>query len=63
MNNTVEMTKALHYKLRMLVIRLAGPDSVYCDNEAVYKNFLLLSQYFKKASFGIVSSLQIICRL
>lgn len=34
----VEMIIVLRYKLRMFGIRITGPASVYCDNEAVFKN-------------------------
>ena len=38
MKKEVEMTQALCYKLIMFGTRLTGTTSVYCDNEAVYKN-------------------------
>ena len=38
MKHTVEMNQDLYYKLRMFGIILTGPASVYCDNEAAYKN-------------------------
>ena len=38
MRTAVEMVKALRYKLRMFGIPIDGPASVFCDNEAVYKN-------------------------
>ena len=38
MKKSVEMTQVLRYKLRFSGIRLTGPASVYCDNEAAYKN-------------------------
>ena len=38
MRTAVEMIKALRYKLRMFGIPIDGPASVFCDNEAVYKN-------------------------
>ena len=33
-----EMVKSLRYKPRMFGILVEGPASVFCDNEAVYKN-------------------------
>lgn len=38
MKQAIELIKALRYKLRMFGIPIEGPASVYCDNEAVYKN-------------------------
>ena len=38
MNQAVELTQALCYKLRMFSIILIGPGSVYFDNYAVYNN-------------------------
>ena len=38
MKQAVELVKALRYKLRMFGVPIDGPASVYCDNEAVYKN-------------------------
>lgn len=38
MKQAVELVKALRYKLRMFGVPLEGPASMYCDNEAVYKN-------------------------
>ena len=34
----VETLRGLRYKLRMFGIPIEGPASMYCDNEAVYKN-------------------------
>ena len=38
LKQAVEMIQGLRYKLRMFGVPLDGPASVYCDNEAVYKN-------------------------
>ena len=38
MRQAVELIQALRFKLRMFGIPLDGPASMYCDNEAVYKN-------------------------
>ena len=41
MKTAVELTEALRYKLRMFGVPIDGPTSVFCDNEAVYKNTVL----------------------
>ena len=38
MKTAVEMIEALRYKLRMFGVLLDGPASIFCDNEAVFKN-------------------------
>lgn len=38
MSTALEMIKTLRCNLRIVVIPLDGPTSVFCDNEAVYKN-------------------------
>ena len=49
----VEMVKALRYKLRMFGIPMGGPASVFCDNEAVYKNTVLPESTLKKKHHSI----------
>jgi len=49
----VEMVKALSYKLRMFGIPMGGPASVFCDNEAVYKNTVLPESTLKKKHYSI----------
>jgi hypothetical protein len=34
----INMIEGLHYKLWMMGILLAGPTSIFCDNESVVKN-------------------------
>ena len=48
MKQAVNMTQALCCKLRMFCIRLTGPASVYCDNEALYKNVSISESVLKK---------------
>ena len=43
-----ELMISLRYKLRMFGIPIAGPASVFCDNEAVYKNVSFASSTLKK---------------
>lgn len=38
MKQAIELVKGLRYKIRMFGIPIDGPASVYCNNEAVYKN-------------------------
>jgi hypothetical protein len=49
----VELVKALRYKLRMFGIPIEGPASMYCDNEAVYKNVAIPSSILNKKMHGI----------
>ena len=42
MRVTFEMVKALCYKLCIFGVPIDGPASIFCDNEAVYKNIFLL---------------------
>ena len=51
--HAVEMIKGLRYKLRMFGIPIEGPASMYCDNEAVYKNISIPSSVLNKKMHGI----------
>ena len=53
MRVAVEMVKSLRYKLRMFGVPIEGPASVYCDNEAVYKNTVLPESVLKKKHHSI----------
>ena len=53
MRVAVEMIRALRYKLRMFGIPIEGPASVFCDNEAVYKNTVLPESTLKKKHHSI----------
>ena len=48
MKQAVELVKALRYKLRMFGVPLEGPASMYCDNEAVYKNVSMPASVLNK---------------
>ena len=48
MRQAVELVQALRFKLRMFGIPLDGPVSMYCDNEAVYKNIVHPVSVLKK---------------
>ena len=49
----VELVKGLRYKLRMFGIPIEGPASLYCDNEAVYKNVAIPTSVLNKKMHGI----------
>ena len=53
MKTAVEMVEALRYKLRMFGVPIDGPCSVFCDNEAVYKNTVLPESTLKKKHHSI----------
>ena len=53
LKQAVEMIKALRYKLRMFGIPIEGPASVYCDNEAVYKNVAAPTSVLSKKMHSI----------
>ena len=53
MKQAVELVKALRYKLRMFGVPLEGPASMYCDNEAVYKNVAMPASVLNKKMHGI----------
>jgi hypothetical protein len=44
MKNAIELIEALRYKLRMFGVRIDGATNIFCDNEAVTKNFDCLPQ-------------------
>ena len=39
LKNGVELVEALRYKLRTFFTHIEGATKIYCDNEAVHKNF------------------------
>ena len=53
MKQAVELLKSLRYKLRMFGVPMEGPASVYCDNEAVYKNVANPSSVLSKKMHSI----------
>ena len=53
MKQAVELIKSLRYKLRMFGVPVEGPGSVYCDNEAVYKNVAMPTSVLNKKMHGI----------
>ena len=53
MKISVEMVEALRYKLRMFGIPIDGPASVFCDNEAVYKNTVMPESVLRKKHHSI----------
>ena len=54
MKHTVEMNQDLYYKLRMFGIILTGPASVYCDNEAAYKNVSIPESVLNKKNHSVL---------
>ena len=53
MKRGVEMIEALRYKLRMFGVSLDGPASIFCDNEAVYKNTSIPESVLSKKHHSI----------
>ena len=53
MRTAVEMVKSLRYKLRMFGIPIDGAASVFCDNEAVYKNTAIPASTLNKKVHSI----------
>ena len=49
----LELIKALSYKLRMFGILIKGPASIYCDNEAVYKNVSIPESVLNKKHHSV----------
>ena len=54
MKQAVELVKGLQYKLQIFGIPLEGPASMYCDNEAVYKNMAVPSSVLSKKMHSIL---------
>ena len=48
MKTAVEQVEGLRYKLRMMGVPLDGETSVFCDNEAVFKNSSVPESTLKK---------------
>jgi hypothetical protein len=48
MKTAIDLIEGLRYKLRMMGIPLAGPTSVFCDNESVVKNSTAPESTLKK---------------
>ena len=53
MKQAIELIKGLRYKLRMFGMTIEGPASIYCDNEAVYKNMSIPESILNKKMHGI----------
>ena len=53
MKQAIELIKGLRCKIRMFSIPIAGPASIYCDNEAVYKNVTIPESVLNKKMHGI----------
>ena len=47
------MIEALRYKLRMFGIPVVGSSSVFCENEAVYKNTVMPESVLRKKHHSI----------
>ena len=48
----MELTKILHYKLRMICIPIYGPTLLFCDNKSVVISTSVLTSTFSKELFG-----------
>jgi hypothetical protein len=53
MKTAIEMIEALRYKLRMFGVPIGGPTSIFCDNEAVFKNCTIPESTLKKKHHSI----------
>ena len=53
MKTVIEMIKALRYKLRIFGILVDSLANVFCDNEAVIKNIMILESTLKKKHHSI----------
>ena len=53
LKNGVELVEALRYKLRMFGAPIEVATNVYCDNEAVYKNYSILESTLRKKHHSI----------
>ena len=51
---TVEMVKAMMYKLRVVGVPLDGPTNVFCDNEVAHTNTVIPESTLKKKHHSIV---------
>ena len=47
------MVEALKHKLRMFGVPLYGAENVFCENEAVYKNTVMLESTLQKKHHSI----------
>ena len=53
LKTAVEMTDGLRYKLRMFGVPIDGPTSIFCNNEAVYKNTVIPESTLNKNHHSI----------
>ena len=53
LKTAVEMVDGLRYKLRMFGVPIDGPTSIFCDNEAVYKNTVIPESTLNKKHHSI----------
>jgi hypothetical protein len=53
MKNAIELIEALRYKLRMFGIPINGATNIFCDNEAVTKNYSDPTSTLKKKHHSI----------
>ena len=53
MKTAVEQIEGLQYKLRMFGIPIEGSTSIFCDNEAVFKNASIPESTIKKKHVSI----------
>ena len=53
MKKVVELIEALRYKLRIFNVPIEGPTNIYCDNEAVCRNYSTPESTLKKKHHSI----------
>ena len=53
MKNAVDLIEVLRYKLSMFGVSINRPTNMFCDNEAVTKNFLDPTSMLKKKHHSI----------
>ena len=53
LKNEIELIEALRYKLRMFRVSIEEPTNIFCDNEAVYKNFSIPDSTLRKKHHSI----------
>ena len=53
LKNGVELVEALRYKLRIFGAPIEGAANIYCENEAVYKNFSIPESTFRNKHHSI----------
>ena len=53
LKSAIELIEALRYKLRMFGFPIEGPTNIFCNNEAVYKNYSIPESTLRKKHHSI----------